>query len=170
MAKAKAVSLYDEPETTQDWVDENVFEANNVQENVSENNGFEIDDDVTIGARQRNLTRPAKYPFDRLEVGQSFHVAATSEMPKPASTLAGAVTNANKNYSYDHESETEVVIRSIFETDSEGKRIRSPDGRFNKIGEHEVVMPVRVPIRHFTIRSVGEDDKRGPGARVFRDL
>lgn len=157
---AKASTLYDEPQ----------FEEAEYEVEASNQTDFEIDDGIEIGARHRNVTRTPKYPFDKLAVGQSFHVAQTADMPKPASTLAGAVTNANKKWSSEHPTETEVVTVSTFETDENGKRVRAPEDGYIKTGEHQVVRPVRVPQRHFTIRSVGADDVRGVGARVFRDL
>lgn len=162
---AKAATMYDEPE-----LNEVEFEEDEGTEATNVASGFEIDDDIQIGARHRMTARQAKYPFDKLAPGQSFHVAATADMPKPASTLAGAVTNANKKWSVEHPTEVETVMLSTFEVDAEGKRVRSPEGGYIKTGEREVTRPVRVAERHFTIRSVGEDDKRGFGARVFRDL
>jgi hypothetical protein len=77
-------------------------------------NGFEIDSDVEMGPRSRLAPRQAKYPFDLLEVGQSFHVPATEDMPKPGVTLAGAVTNANNKYSYET-GQLETKLVSLFE-------------------------------------------------------
>ena len=151
---AKAQSVYDEPE---------------IETEVSAT-GFEIDNDVELGARTRFAARAAKYPFDQLQVGQSFHVAATADMPKPGTTLAGAVTNANTKWSKDHPTKTESKVLSVFHTDEAGKRVKNEAGQYIKIGENPVTRPVRVVERHFTIRSVDGTDPRGAGARVFRDL
>lgn len=157
----KSESLYDaEPE----------FETGNQGGQVQSYNGFEIESDVPMGQRARG-TRQAKYPFDMLEVGQSFHVPATEDMPKPAVTLAGAVTNANEKWSHDDPNgATETKKVSVFAKDENGKRIRLEDGGFEKIGEEVVTVPVRVDERRFVIRSVGNEDRKGPGARVFREL
>jgi hypothetical protein len=132
-------------------------------------NGFEIDSDVQMGPRSRLAPRQAKYPFDLLEVGQSFHVPATEDMPKPGVTLAGAVTNANNKYSYET-GQLETKMVSVFEVGPDGKRVKTAEGEYIKIGQEQRQVPVLGYNRHFTIRSVGEDDVRGPGARVFRDL
>lgn len=153
MARKSEASLYDEAEVY----------GNEVQ-------GFEIDSDVELGARTRVTARQAKYPFDQLAVGQSFHVAASEDMPKPGTTLAGAVTNANTKWSHDHASETETKTVSVFARDEDGKRIKNVHGQFEKLGEQDVTRAVRVAERHFTIRTVDGTDPRGVGARVFRDM
>ena len=156
MARKSEAELYDEPEL-------------NEAEEASDT-GYEIDTDVALGARARFAARTAKYPFDKLGVGHSFHVPATADMPKPGTTLAGAVTNANNKWSKDHPTEMESKTLSTFAIGEDGKRIRNEDGSYVKTGERPVVRPVRVAERHFTIRSVGSEDPKGPGARVFRDL
>lgn len=137
-----------------------------------EYNGFVIESDVPMGAQKRGSgLRPAKYPFDYLEPGQSFHVPATEDMPKPAITLAGAVTNANHKWSHpspDGATETKEV--AAFEVDENGKRVKTADGKFIKTGTKLVTTVVRIQDRHFTIRTAEEGDPRGPGARVFRDI
>src|ERR1700743_3649642 len=116
--------------------------------------GYEIDSDVEMGTRKRG-TRQAKYPFDALDLGQSFHVAATAEMPKPGITLAGAVSNANNKWSHEDPSgATETKTMSVFQKDENGKRVKDEDGKYIKIGENEVTVPVRIQDRHFVISSV----------------
>lgn len=39
-----------------------------------------------------------KYPFEKLEIGQSFFVLATEKTPNPAKSLASTVNSANKRY------------------------------------------------------------------------
>ncbi len=151
--------------------DETLDETQEVQEAAAAGtDAYEIDDDVVLTPRQRHLLRPAKYPFDKLEVNQSFHVVATTEQPEPAKTLAGAVTNANNKFSRpDPTGAFETKVMAQYAKDEHGKRIKNEDGSYQKIGEQAVQRPKIVYDRHFTIRSVGADDKKGPGARVFRD-
>jgi hypothetical protein len=150
----KSEALYEEPEYA----------------NVQTYNGFEIESDIPVGARHRG-TRTAKYPFDMLEVGQSFHVAATADMPKPAVTLAGAVTNANAKWSHpDPSGRTELRKVSVFQLDAEGKRTRTEDGGFVKLGEEMKQVPAMIAERSFTIRTVGSEDHKGPGCRIFREV
>ncbi len=156
MAKAQA-NVYDELEYGAD--------------DAPEFSNFAIDSDVERGPRTRNSSRAAKYPFDLLGVGQSFHVPVSEDMPKPGITLAGAVTNANNKWSHpDPSGATETKTVGVFQTDENGKRVRNADGGFVKIGEEQRTVPVRIAERRFAISTVGAEDKRGPGARVFREL
>ena len=41
----------------------------------------------------------SKYPFDSLEVGASFFVPVSAEVPNPLKTMASTVVNANARYS-----------------------------------------------------------------------
>lgn len=52
--------------------------------------------------------RTSKYPFDQLEVGQSFFIAATEEVPNPMRSYASSVTGANKRYAEEVPGETRV--------------------------------------------------------------
>ena len=52
--------------------------------------------------------RTSKYPFDQLEVGQSFFIAATEEVPNPMRSYASAVTGANKRFAEEVPGETRV--------------------------------------------------------------
>ena len=152
---------------------EDEFDDENEQvETVNEApSAFVIDNDVELSARTRNTLRAAKYPFDALQVGQSFHIAATEDTPQPGKTVAGAVTNANTKYSHpDPSGELETRTLAIYEVDANGKRVRNAEGGYIKIGERTVERVKLIQDRHFTIRSVGNSDPRGAGARVFRDL
>lgn len=50
------------------------------------------------GGGGRKGPRGSKYPFDTMENGQSFFVAATEEMPNPAKTLASTASTFAKKY------------------------------------------------------------------------
>jgi len=78
------------------------------------------------------------YPFDALNVGQSFFVPNTAEKPNAAKSLASTVSSATARYAQP-----------------------SPDGatRTNKKGE---TVPVMVETRKFVVRAVEG------GARVWR--
>ena len=109
---------------------------------------FNIDTGVPIPAIKRSGAATSIYPFDALEVGQSFFVPATDEMPNPGKSLASTVSSASKRYA------TENGTRTI--------------NRKNKdTGEME---PVEVPAytyeRKFMVRTVEENGVKG--ARVWR--
>lgn len=112
------------------------------------NSPFAIDDGVAIPAIKRSGSATSIYPFDALEVGQSFFVPATEDMPNPGKSLASTVSSASKRYA------TQNGTRTI-------------NRRNKETGEME---PVEVPAydyeRKFMVRSVEENGIKG--ARVWR--
>ena len=103
---------------------------------------FKIEDSIpvpTISGRGRGVK---VYPFDQLEVGQSFFVANSEDKQNAAKKLASTVSGATARYA-----------------------VASEDGatKTNKKGE---VVPVMVETRKFVVRSVEEDGVKG--ARVWR--
>lgn len=103
---------------------------------------FKIEDAIpvpTISGRGRGGN---VYPFDQLEVGQSFFVANDESKPNAAKSLASTVSSATARYA-----------------------VPSADGatKTNKAGEN---VPVMVETRKFVVRSVEENDVKG--ARVWR--
>lgn len=103
---------------------------------------FKIEDSIpvpTISGRGRGGN---VYPFDQLEVGQSFFVANSEDKPNAAKSLASTVSSATARYA-----------------------VPSEDGatKTNKAGE---VVPVMVETRKFVVRSVEENGVKG--ARVWR--
>lgn len=103
---------------------------------------FKIEDSIpvpTISGRGRGGN---VYPFDQLEVGQSFFVPNSEDKPNAAKSLASTVSSATDRYA-----------------------VPSEDGatKTNKAGE---VVPVMVETRKFVVRSVEENGVKG--ARVWR--
>lgn len=60
--------------------------------------GFEIVSGFTMPEPSRAGRREAVYPFDKLEIGQSFFIPATAENENPAKRLNGTVSSANRRY------------------------------------------------------------------------
>ena len=112
------------------------------------NPAFNIENDVEIPAIKRAGRSRALYPFDDLEVGQSFFVPATEEMKDPGKSLASTVSSASKRYA------TQDGTRTINRRDK----------------ETGALTPVEVPAynyeRKFMVRSVDESGVKG--ARVWR--
>lgn len=105
---------------------------------------FKIEDSIpvpTISGRGRGGN---VYPFDQLEVGQSFFVANSEDKPNAVKSLASTVSSAIARYA-----------------------VPSADGatKTNKKGE---TVPVMVETRKFVVRSVEENGVKG--ARVWRTL
>lgn len=101
---------------------------------------FELEDGIAVPAARRGRSGQSKYPFDQMEVGQSFHVAPTEERPKPATAIASTVSSATKRF---------------YERDTLGNIVKDDNGK-----------PIKT--REFIVRAVGSDDPKGEGARVFR--
>jgi len=128
---------------------------------------FDIDDSVPMpGASTRG--RSGGYPFDKLEVGQSFHVAKSADNPTPADRLASSVSGARTKYSTDT-GETEEVTVKTYKKGENGKGFaKDADGKRIVESETKATRPKLKVTRDFTVKTVGADDPRGEGARVWR--
>ena len=83
---------------------------------------------------------PIKYPFDQLQVGQSFFVPATAKLPNPLKTLGSTISSANVRYA-DKIGEKEVTRAKRGEKnklvlDANGQKIMEtktvPEYKFNR--------------------------------------
>ena len=107
---------------------------------------FEVMDvpaDIMQAANERRrASRGAgeKYPFDSLEVGKGFFVAATEKMPEPAKSLASTVSSAQARYA-EETGEMETVTVKDYEVDENGKRVKDEDGHWIVTAENEVERP-----------------------------
>lgn len=103
---------------------------------------LQIEDNVPVPAISGRGRGCNVYPFDQLEVGQSFFVANDESKPNAAKSLASTVSSAAARYA-----------------------VPAEDGstKTNKKGE---VVPVMVKTRMFVVRRVEEDGVKG--ARVWR--
>lgn len=105
---------------------------------------FKITKGIAMPAIKRRVGEAtgSKYPFDAMEVGDSFHVAKTEAMPNPAKSLASSVTAANMRYA----------------EKAEGTH-KTPKG--NDVPNYKYT-------RHYQIRAVDKTDPDGEGARIWR--
>lgn len=137
-----------------------------------------IDADVPMPAasptKRGGAKRESAYPFDALEVGQSFHVPKTSDNPDPKARLSSTVSAARAGYmpgltNEDGTPKMETVTKSVYATDAAGKFVKGADGKRIKTGEATETRQARgEPTRDFAIFEVDDKDPRGAGARVFR--
>lgn len=110
---------------------------------------FTIETGVPVPTIKRAGAATSFYPFDGLEVGQSFFVPATEDMPNPGKSLASTVSSASKRYA------DETGVRTITR-------------KSRKTGEEETVeVPTYHYHRKFIVRTIKEDGKE-VGARVWR--
>lgn len=56
---------------------------------------IEVDSNIPIPARRR---RPSKYPFEKMDLGDSFFIESTEDRPNPERALGSVVHAANKRY------------------------------------------------------------------------
>jgi len=130
--------------------------------------GFEIDDAVALPASTARRSRDSGYPFDKLEVGQSFHVATTTENPDPVTRLQSSVSGARNKYAVET-GETETVTVKTYAKSETGKGFaKGADGKRIVESTEEVTRPETKVTRDFTVKAVDATDPRGPGARVWR--
>lgn len=144
----------------------------NVGSRVSKG-GYAIDRDIPVAkvTRVRTGTEP-KYAFDELEIGESFHVPATVEMPDPKRTLASTVSVRNKQHSFELKDANGNVI---LEDQSYHQTQKDAGGAILRDAEGEPIKKLIVKTgprlgyhKKFIVRAVDASDPRGKGARVHR--
>jgi|ERR1700743_1924957 len=99
--------------------------------------------------------RANKYPFDKMEVGNTFFVPVSEEIPNPLKTLGSTVASANMRYAVET-GQTKEVERTKRGPD----RKAMVDASGAKIRE-KVTVPVLDHKRKYEIRSVKKDQKLG---------
>lgn len=140
---------------------------NPVAEAPKASNGFEIDADVAMPTVTRR-PRESAYPFDKLEVGQSFHVAPTEEFPDPVSRLQSSVSGARLKWSVPTGEKETVTVKEYQRVGDTKAYAKGPDGKRIIAAERSEERDVLKPTRDFKVVAVDASDKRGAGARVFR--
>lgn len=83
----------------------------------------EIDYDIPTPEVRRTLKK-VDVPFGGMDIGGSFHVACSDEMPNPKKTLASRVSNATAKYKKEGVVTRKFVIRKAEENDPKGPGAR----------------------------------------------
>lgn len=83
--------------------------------------------------------RTNKYPFDQMEIGDSFFVPVSEDMPEPLKTLGSTVSSANMRYA-EETGETKQVTRA-----KRGKDRKAVFENGQKVTE-----TVEIPVYNFT--------------------
>lgn len=91
---------------------------------------------------------PSKYPFDTMEIGNSFFVPVSADMPDPVKTMQSTVSSTNLRFS-EETGQTKTVTRT--KRGEGNKAVVGPDG---KNVQETVQVPVRKQVRKFAIRSI----------------
>lgn len=137
--------------------------------NTTVSGGIEIEDGVPVPTTTSRAGRSGGYPFDKLNVGQSFHVPKTKENEDPASRLASSVSGARAKYAKVLEGQDETVTVKEYQRNEAGKGFaKDSDGKRIVIGEHKETRPKTEIVRDFIVKTVDASDPKGEGARVWR--
>jgi hypothetical protein len=117
----------------------------------------------------------SKYPFDTMEVGQSFHVAASLENATPLASLASSLTIAHEKFSVgvvDAEGKPimETVAVKEYQRNGEGKIMTDADKKRIVISVKNEQRQKTEQTRKFVAAAVGTSDPLGAGARVWRTV
>ena len=130
---------------------------------------FEIEDNIPLPTNTPRRGRSGGYPFENLNVGQSFHVAPnTGETPeKVVARLQSSVSGARQRFA-EETGETETVTVKTYQRNEAGEFVKDADGKRVIESTREEQRPVTRLTRDFKVAAVGEDDPKGPGARVWR--
>lgn len=127
---------------------------------------FAIDEAIPLPATTGRRSREGGYPFDKLEVGQSFHVAATADNADPVLRLQSSVSAAKARYAVET-GETEIVTVKEYLRDGKGY-VKDENGKRVVVATTSEKRPVMKTTRNFTVKAVDASDPRGAGARVWR--
>lgn len=124
---------------------------------------FTVARDVPMPTAKRGGRSGTLYPFDSLEVGQSFFVAATNDKPNPAKSLASTVSSATARYA------EQDGTKEVQEKDAEGNKVFIDAA---KTQPKMVTVPKYKATRKFEARSVEDGGPWGQpgvkGAGVWR--
>jgi hypothetical protein len=129
---------------------------------------FEIEDNIPIPTSTARRGRTGGYPFENLNEGQSFHVPVKEgeEPADVAARLQSSVSGARARFS-EETGESETVQRKVYQKDAAGEFVKV-DGKRVVESTEDVTRPKTRLTRDFTVKPVGADDPKGPGARVWR--
>lgn len=97
---------------------------------------------------------PTQYPFENMEIGQSFFVPVSEKHPKPVKTLGSTVSAQNLHFS-EETGETREVTRA-----KRGPKNKAVYENGVKVME-TVKVPVRKALRRFTVRPVKKGETYG---------
>lgn len=91
---------------------------------------------------------PTQYPFDSMEIGDSFFVPVSAKHPDPVKTLGSTVSSANMRYAVET-----GEMKTVERTKRGPKNKALIDGNGEKLKE-TVTVPVHKFMRRFVIRAI----------------
>lgn len=147
-------------------------EAGQAALGASDNSGgsnFEIEDNVPIPQNSVRRGRTGGYPFEQLQVNQSFHVPAKAdeEPSAVAARLQSSVSGARARFA-EETGEQETYTVKTYKRNPDGSFVKDENGKRVVESETEGTRPKMRATRDFTVKAVDASDPKGPGARVWR--
>lgn len=126
-----------------------------------------------VEKKARGARSGSMYPFDALNVGQSFHVPATAKMPDPVKSVSSAVVVANRRFSVgavdaNGNPVMETVKEKTYQKGADGKRAKDAEGKLILESVCTVEKQKLKQTRNFVVQAALADDPAGAGARVIR--
>jgi hypothetical protein len=132
--------------------------------------GFEIEADVPLPSAAGRRARSGGYPFDALQVNQSFHVPALEgkTLDESLATLSSSVAGARAKYAVQDGDKVADVTVKTYKKGEDGKFIK--DEKNKRVVESETTesRPVMLTVRDFTAAKVTAADPKGEGIRIWR--
>lgn len=106
---------------------------------------FELDDDVQLPTAVKRGRSESRYPFETMNVGQSFHIPATAEKENPAREYASSISSASRRLE-----PKRFVIRAVDASDKRGagaRVFRLPDYTPHELAQLEIKRNERAKAR-----------------------
>lgn len=134
--------------------------------------GFKLETGVAVPERKAGFGqgggqgRKSIYPFADMQIGQSFFVGPTADMPEPQKTLGSTVSSATLRYAepvFDPDGKPKMVETMVAARDANGEIVKDGNG---KIVRQKGLVQEKRQTRKFVIRGVTENGVSG--ARIWR--
>lgn len=139
------------------------------QRSSAASSSFEIEQGIAIpNASTTRRGRSGGYPFETMEVNDSFHVPVSADNEKPAERLASSVSGARSKFAVKDGDKTEEVKVKTYKRGEDGKYLKDAEGKRVIETETTETRPVMKVTRDFVVRAVDASDPKGEGARVWR--
>lgn len=133
--------------------------------------GFAIESGVPLPSATARRGRQSGYPFEKLGINDSFHVAKPDDvetLEELLTRLQSSVSGARAKFAVQDGDKTKTVKQKTYKKDDNDKIMKDEQGKRILDTETEVEVPVMLNTRNFTAMIVGDDDPKGEGVRVWR--
>lgn len=139
--------------------------------NTAASSTFGIDADIPMpGNNTGRRARSGGYPFEALEVGNSFHVAKPGDatLDELLTRISSSVSGARARFSVEIPGETETVKVKTYKKGDDNKFVKDGAGKRVVATETEETRPKTKLTRDFFAAKVDGNDPKGEGVRIWR--